>query len=119
MSRPRLVFGITLGGLAVLAVGLADAQPIVFAYTDAEYAKVERGRAVMAMGTALLAGAAGMLAGDGRRVPAAAVAAPGLVCTGLAFALPPYRGGLALVLFVPLAIAAVVAARPRERRPPA
>jgi hypothetical protein len=107
-------FFVTLGGLAVLARGVWDASPIVFAYTEAEKETARHGREIMLGGAAILAGAALVLGIRGRPVRALAVVAPAAICTPLAYETDPGTGW-ASWLFFPLAFVALAAAVPRRR----
>jgi hypothetical protein len=114
MTRARIAFALALVGLAVVGRGVADADPPLFGYTAKEYADADSGRVLMVVGSAVLVAAAAAIAAGGARVRPLLVLAP-LLCTALALALPPYRNGWSLTLFVPLGLAALVAAVPRRR----
>ena len=102
-----------LGGLAVLAVGVMDASPVVSFYTEAEQAAMRSGREIMLAGTAILLIAASLLASRGRLLRSLAVMAPAVVCTPLAYGAGP-GWGWALWLFLPLGVVALTACFPRR-----
>jgi hypothetical protein len=106
-------FVVALGGLAVLAVGVMDASPVVFFYTEAEREAMRSGREMMLAGTAILLIAASLLASRGRLLRSLAVVAPALVCTPLAYGAGP-GWGWALWLFLPLGVVALTACVPRR-----
>jgi hypothetical protein len=98
--------------VALLYVGLADASPLTWGYTDEERAAARDGRIRVAVSAGVLACAAGLVGLGGRRGRAAVVALPGAVCLVLALAFRPPGGAWALLAYVPLAPAAVLAALP-------
>jgi hypothetical protein len=109
-------FGLTLVGVGLLYSGLADASPLTWGYTEEERTAAHDGRIVVAASAGVLAGAAGLVALRGRHRRAAVVALPGVVCWALAAAFPPPGGAWALLAFVPLAPAALIAAAPTGAR---
>jgi hypothetical protein len=97
-------------GLGVLYRGVIDAAPLTWGYSEAERQAAHDGRVWTGVGAVVLAGAAGLMLRRGRPLRAAVIAAPGVVCLTLALAFRPPGGAWALIAFVPLAPAAVVAA---------
>ena len=108
-----LVVCLTLAGIAILFWGLAGASPVIWTYSETEYASAREGRIVMAAAAAVLVAAAALVAVRGHRVRAVLVALPGIACLGLALAFQPPGGSWALLAFLPLAPLAIVAALPR------
>ncbi len=106
---------LTLVGLGVLYRGLADASPLTWGYSDAEREAARSGRVLTAMAAALLLVAAGLVASQGRPLRALAVASPGIGCLALVLLFRPPGGAWALLAFVPLAPAALLAALPVGR----
>jgi hypothetical protein len=85
---------------------------LTWTYSQAEIDAAQEGRVVVAAGAGVLAGAAALVAARGRPRRAAVVALPGVACLALAVAFQPPGGAWALLAFVPLAPAALIAARP-------
>jgi hypothetical protein len=106
-------FGLTIVGLGLLYKGLPDASPLLWGYTEEERAAAREGRIVVAVAAGVLVGAAGLVAARGRPRRALVVALPGVTCLALALSFqPPGGGAWALLAYVPLAPAALIAAAP-------
>jgi hypothetical protein len=105
---PIATAALTVGGLLVLVWGTSKAVPLVFFGTAEERADMETGRHLMLLATALLLGAAVIVAARGGLARAAVIASPGVLAVALAYASP--RTVLAWVATVLLGIAALVAA---------
>jgi hypothetical protein len=103
---------LTVVGLGLLYRGLADASPLTWGYSEAERDAAHTGRVLTAVAAAVLLVAAGLMAADDRWARALVVAAPGVICLILALAFRPPGGAWAFIAFVPLALAALVAALP-------
>lgn len=108
----------TLAGLVTLGRGVFYAAPIVFFYTEEEYAIAYEARTEMLIATAVLLLASGVFGWQGRWWSALLVATPGVVCTTLAIVLGPALL-FALYLFLPLAPIAAVTALVATIRGPA
>ena len=85
-KRMPLAVGLAaaLIGVAVLGRALLDATPVVFFGTPEERAAIDAGRELLPWGALVLALAAAPLLVSGRRVVAALVVLPGIVCPLLA-----------------------------------
>jgi len=105
-------FGLTLAGLAVVYHGLSGASPVLWTYTQEGLDKAREGRAMIAVGAGILAGAAALIAAGGRPRRAALVALPGVACLALALVFRPGDGAWAWIAFLPLGPIAVIAALP-------
>jgi hypothetical protein len=85
-KRMPLAVGLAaaLIGVAVLGRALLDATPVVFFGTPEERAAIDAGRELLPWGALVLALAAAPLLVSGRRLVAALVVLPGIVCPLLA-----------------------------------
>lgn len=100
----------TLVGLVVLGRGVMWAAAPPFFGTSEDYAQFYQGRTWMLIATAVRILASGVLGWEGRWSSAALVAAPGVVCTAVVCISGPGTNAYGLVLFLPLAPIALVAA---------
>ena len=108
-KRMPLAVGLAaaLIGVAVLGRALLDATPVVFFGTPEERAAIDAGRELLPLGALVLALAAAPLLVSGRRLVAALVVLPGIVCPLLALALFAW---LAFGLLAPTAVFAALGA---------
>lgn len=114
--RGLVVLLLTLVGMAVVARGLKDADPLLLFSTEEELRALQEGRLLMAGGAALLLISAGPLVARGRWRSALLLAVSGVAPTLGAYAFPV--DGVASLAFLLLAPTALAAALTCTIRPP-
>ena len=113
-SRLRVLI-LTLGGLVMVAAGVAEASPVIYTYSEEEQASVHHGRVVTAIGTVPLLAAAGLLVLRGRPRPGAAARRRATACLAVTLASAPTGAAWPWLAFLLLAPVALGAALPTRR----
>lgn len=106
---------LTLGGLVIVAAGVAEAAPVIYTYSEEEQASVRHGRAVTAIGTVPLLAAAGLLVLRGRPRRALLLGGAAAACLAVTLASAPTGAAWPWLAFLVLAPAALAAAFPTRR----
>ena len=106
---------LTLGGLAVVAAGVADAAPVIYTYSEEEQASVRHGRVLAAIGTVPLLAAAGLLVLRGRPRRAVLLGGGASACLAVTLTSEPTGAAWPWLAFLLLTPAALGAALPTRR----